>query len=50
MTTSRSTPLIFGLAFFGFFAAAVPAVVNATDTAASTQADTPNVEHGANQT
>jgi cytochrome c553 len=47
MTTSRSTPLIFGLAFFGFIAAAVPAVVNATDTAASTQGYTPNVEHGA---
>ena len=31
MTTSRSTQLIFGLAFFGFIGAAVPAVVSATD-------------------
>ena len=47
MTTSRSTPLIFGLAVFGFIAAAVPAVLSATDSPASPQANKPNVEHGA---
>src|SRR5262245_35501110 len=47
MTTSRSTQLIFGLAVFGFIAAAVPAVLNATDTPAPAKANTPNVEHGA---
>jgi mono/diheme cytochrome c family protein len=47
MTTSRSTQLIFGLAFFGFMGAAVPAVVSATDAGSAAQAYTPNVEHGA---
>ena len=47
MKTSRSTQLIFGLAFFGFIGAAVPAVVNATDSASTVQSYTPNVEHGA---
>jgi len=47
MKTSRSTPLVFGLTLFGFFAAAVPAVVKATDTASAGQTYTPNVEHGA---
>ncbi len=47
MTTSRSTQLIFGLAFFGFIGAAVPAVVSATDAGSAAQAYTPNVEHGA---
>jgi len=47
MTTPRSTQLIFGLAFFGFMGAAVPAVVSATDAGSAAQAYTPNVEHGA---
>ncbi len=47
MRTSRSTQLIFGLAFFGFIGAAVPAVVSATDAGSAAQAYTPNVEHGA---
>ena len=47
MTTSRSTQLVFGLAFFGFMGAAVPAVVSATDAGSAAQAYTPNVEHGA---
>jgi mono/diheme cytochrome c family protein len=47
MTTSRSTQLIFGLAFFGFIGAAVPAVVSATDAGLAAQAYTPSVEHGA---
>jgi mono/diheme cytochrome c family protein len=47
MMTSRSTQLVFGLAFFGFMGAAVPAVVNATDAGSAAQAHTPNVEHGA---
>jgi len=47
MRTSRSTQLIFGLAFFGFIGAAVPAVVSATDAGSAAQGYTPNVEHGA---
>jgi mono/diheme cytochrome c family protein len=47
MKTSCSTQLIFGLAFFGFIGAAVPAVVSATDAGSAAQAYTPNVEHGA---
>ena len=47
MKTPRSTQLIFGLAFFGFMGAAVPAVVSATDAGSAAQAYTPNVEHGA---
>lgn len=47
MKTSRSTPLVFALAFSGLAAALVPAVVKATDIPPTVQAHTPNVERGA---